>query len=237
MELTGWRAHGVYWIAPSLVVLLLGSMYFSDVPVLMSIVAPQINRELGLLENLQNLVLVVLVVLLLRRVLRAPAFDQRLFFGFLALASLFMLLEELDYGTHFWWALHGLDWDTRPVLNIHNQGDNSSRIKMTSDVILALLFFVYPWFGRYLRNPWLRFFCPRKMFVLSVVTAALVADLLHYLEEAIPPKPNILAQGIGEYRELFTYYIWLLYLGTLANWRAWPGASGTMTAMPDQSAK
>ena len=217
------RSHFVYWMLPGAVILVLLGMYFSDVPWLMEILAPRINRELGLLENLQNAVLVALIAMMAIRVRRSRQALEYGFFGLIGAASVFFLLEDLDYGTHFWWALHGLDWDTRPVLNIHNQGENSDRFKFVGNLLLGVFFVLLPWLRFPPRRVWLRFLQPNRRFLLSMLAMVLLSRLAHYLEETVPPEPNYLDNSISEYRELFTYYVWALYFGILAFRREWPG--------------
>lgn len=218
------REHLIYWALPSLIMLALLGMYFSNVPWLMEILAPQVNRELGLLENLQNLVLLVLIAMMIMRLRGARESAEHAFFGFIAAAALFILLEELDYGTHFLWALQGWDWDTRPVFNIHNQGENSDRFKFVGNLLLGIFFVILPWFRFATQRRWLRFLQPNRWFLLSMAAMILLSRLAHTLEETVPPEPNYLDNSMSEFRELFTYYVWSLYFGILAFRRAWPGA-------------
>jgi hypothetical protein len=217
------REHLIYWALPSLVILALLGMYFSDVPWLMEILAPRVNRELGVLENLQNLVLVILLGMMLVRLRHAQDKGEYWFFGFIAAAALFILMGELDYGTHFLWALQGWDWDTRPVFNIHNQGENSDRFKFVGNLLLGVFFVILPWFRFARHRVWLRFLQPNRWFLLSMAAMVLLSHLAHGLEDAIPPEPNYMSNSMSEYRELFTYYVWTLYFGILAFRRAWPG--------------
>lgn len=219
------RSHFLYWLLPTAVILALLGMYFSNVPWLMEILAPQVNRELGLLENLQNAVLIAIIVMMIVRAWDVAYPLERTFFGLVAAAGVFILLEELDYGTHFWWAIHGLDWGTRPVLNVHNQGENSDRFKFVGNLLLGVFFVILPWFRFAAHRVWLRFLQPNRWFLLSIVAMVLLSQLAHTLEEAVPPEPNYLDNSMSEYRELFTYYVWMLYFGALAFRRAWPGAT------------
>lgn len=224
------REHTIYWILPTTIILALIGMYFSGVPWLMEILAPQVNRELGLLENLQNVVLLTIIVMMVVRLRRARGSAEAGFFGLVAAASVFILLEELDWGTHFWWALHGLDWDTRPVLNIHNQGENSDRFKFVGNLLLIVFFVILPWFRFAAHRVWARFFQPTRWYLLTAVAMVLLSRLAHTLEEAVPPEPNYLENSMSEYRELFTYYVWALYFGALAFKRQWPARAGGAAA-------
>ena len=216
------RNHVIYWILPTAVILVLLGMYFSNVPLLMEILAPQVNRELGLLENLQNAVLVAIIAMMVVRSRRAREAIERVFFGLIAAASAFILMEELDWGTHFWWALHGLDWETRPALNIHNQGENSDRFMFVGNLLLVVFFVILPWFRFAAHRVWVRFLQPSRWYLLTALAMVLLSELAHTLEETVPPEPNYLDNSMSEYRELFTYYVWALYFGALAFRREWP---------------
>lgn len=219
-----WRSHLLYWIIPTLVLAGLVAMYFSNVNWLMSVLAPQFNRELGLLESLQNVLLVAIIGIVGWRMLNSSFPMERKFFALILAGSVFMLLEELDYGTHYWWLLSGGDISQQPKFSLHNI-DNDRYLdvfKIGGDIVMALWFVIFAWAGARSRNVWIGLLRPSRMFTLALLAAILVSDTAHYLEETVPPKPNYLTTSIGEFRELFTYYIWLLYLGTLALHRAWP---------------
>lgn len=215
-----WRAHLLYWVIPVVVIGIMIAMYFSGIGWLMSIVAPVFSREFGLLENLQALLIAAIIGMAGWRGLHSHS-AQRIFFILVAAGSLFMLLEELDYGTHFLWAIQGWDPATRPVINIHNQGDATDKFKHAGDVILVLWFVIFPFTGRWLNGAWVRFLRPSRMFVLSVLAAYLLSRLTHWLNANMAPSPNPLDTGISEFRELFTYYIAFFYIATLAFARRW----------------
>lgn len=222
------RNHLLYWLLPTVVILVLLGMYFSNVPWLMEILAPQVNRELGLLENLQNAVLIAIIVMMVVRAWRAVYPLERTFFGLVAAASVFILLEELDYGTHFWEAWRGIEHGG--AFNIHNQGENSDRFKFVGNLLLGVFFVILPWFRFAAHRLWLRFLQPDRWFLLSIVAMVLLSRLTHTLEETVPPDPNYLDNSMSEYRELFTYYVWMLYFGALAFRRTWPGAAAEADA-------
>jgi len=223
------RAHLLYWIAPSLVIGSLIAMYFSDVRWLMTLVAPEINRELGLLEGLQNLLLLLIIGMTGWRAYHSRALAERGLFLFFLAGSAFMLLEEMDYGTHYWWVLQGWDMSERPTVSVHNMdGERYLDVfKKGGDALMALWFIIFPLATMRVRNVWVRLLRPRPMLAISLIVAALLSDVAHYFGDHHPPTPHYLKATIGEFRELFTYYIWLLYLGALSLKRAWPDQQGT----------
>lgn len=221
-----WRTHLIFWVAPAAIIGVLIAMYFSDIRWLMTIVAPEVNRELGLLEGLQNLVLLVILGMTAMRAYDSDTPIERGVFLVFVAGTLFMLLEELDYGTHYWWALQGWDMEARPTVSLHNiEGDRYLDFyKKGGDMVMTLWFVLFPWVARNVRNVWVQFLRPRPMFGLAFIVAVLLSDVAHYFSDHYPPEPHYLDATIGEFRELFTYYIWLLYFGTLARLRHWPAA-------------
>lgn len=217
-----WRAHLIYWIAPTVVIGALIGMYFSDIGWLMSLLAPQISRELGLLESLQNLALLGIIGMAGWRAFHAHA-SERVFFSLIVAGGVFMLLEELDYGTHYLWAITGWDPASRPVLNVHNKGDASDSFKNVGNIILVLWFVIFPFAGRRFDSAWVRFLRPPRQFSLAVLASFLLSDAAHWLEENAAPTPHYLPDSMSEFRELFTYYIGLLYVAILVRFRGWPG--------------
>ena len=82
-------------------------MYFSGVHALQQIISPRIDgmyvnsqREFGLLENMQNVLLIAIVIIAGRAVFKPKPAWERAGFSGIALLSVFVLLEEMDYGLH-----------------------------------------------------------------------------------------------------------------------------------------
>lgn len=214
----------VYWILPSVLLLIMIAMYFSGQPVLMSIVAPQFNRELGLLESVQHLMLLAISLMLFARIRHARESKEKLLFGVLLAGAVFLLLEELNYGTHYWYAITGQDWETKPIMSVHNQGDLSDIFKDTGDAVLLIFFVGFALLGGKLENKWAEYFRPQKMFVVSIICAILVSRVAHYLNQHYPPANNYFVQNMGEFREMFVYYIGLVYCWILCRNRKWPAS-------------
>jgi hypothetical protein len=121
-----------------------------------------------------------------------------------------MLLEEMDYGLHYYEFVAGIPPDeAAEVRNIHNQGI-STPLKTTGDILLILAFVVAPLALRRARNPWVRYLTPHPYFLLTMLCAFITSRIGHSLEHV---AVNIsFAKNIGEFRETVTYYIALLYV-------------------------
>jgi len=216
------KQHFVYWIFPTTVVSLLIAMYFSQQPTLMWIMAPEVNRELGLLESLQHLLLLIMAIVWARAAWKSQIGTERALYILIGAGTAFVLLEELNYFTHYWWAINGWDFDTLPGINVHNKGDLSDNFKDAGDIFLIGFFVLFPLAAARIDNAWVNYLRPSRMFILALICALLTSRMAHFLEESYAPENNYFSANIGEYRELFVYWIWLLYSWILTQYRQWP---------------
>jgi hypothetical protein len=214
------REHVIHWIFPSTVVGALMVMHFSGDPTLGSIVAPRFNRELGLLENLQHAILLVILGIAAMRARRSTERLERAVFAAVAAGAAFMFLEEVDYGTHWWHALHGRGNDHVPF-SVHNLGENSPRFKKAGDAAMILFFAVYPLAAWKPWNRWVEAFRPSAWFLTSLAAMLVLSETAHALNERGFAADSEIRDSMSEFRELFVYYVWLVYLARLTR-RPWP---------------
>lgn len=216
------RQHFWYWGLPTLVVASLMAIYFTGVPWLQSIVAPHINRELGVLESLQHLTLLALVILNVQRArAQSEPLPRAMWWG-ISVVTLFILLEELDYGQHYIEFLRGLPPEQRSKLRSIHDGANTQRFKALSDTLEIVFFCIFAVLGERSSNAWARYFAPAKLSIGIVVAGFLLARLGHVLDNAGFGAGGALYDGIAEFREVFTYWLWFHYFRDLSG-RAWPG--------------
>lgn len=211
--------HVEYWGAPALLITLYLALYFSGISALQSFVAPHINRELGVLESTQHLILLGVLVGNLGRWRRAT--EHRWLWGMIVLGSLFILLEELDYGQHYLEFLRGVPLEERSTVRSFHDGANTQRIKGLSDTLEVLFFLVLPVVALRLDNNWLRFLAPSPYSIGTVIAGFLLSRLAHSLDRAGFGAGGALYSGIGEFREVFTYWLWSRYFRDFAT-RRWP---------------
>ena len=122
-----------------------------------------------------------------------------------------MLLEEIDYGLHYWELTFG---DSGLVtLSIHNMDDNSnlSGIKTGSDVIMVLFFIAVPLAAGRIADPRIAYFVPDRMLIATVIAAYAISQFAHVLEQAGWYPNGPLLHNVSEFRETFTYYAFMLY--------------------------
>ncbi|HPO13879.1 MAG TPA: hypothetical protein PLI09_10575 [Candidatus Hydrogenedentes bacterium] len=202
----------VYGIVPAIVMLLIIGMYFSHNTVLQRIVCPKLPplpvdswREFGLLELLQNVCLVIMAATLAYGVFKLRSLRERAACALLCLFTLFVLGEEIDYGTHIYrfvtterstgwftpvtqWApgvLENTVWDA-PNVNIHNRGNLTDVFKHVADVILFGLFIIFALAGPRIPRPWLKRLAPDRFAILTVLLMVVLNQITH---------------GLGEYEE------------------------------------
>ena len=206
-----------YVVLPAAVSLTLIAAYFSGVPWLQSIISPNLpgidfntKREMGLLENLDNLLLVGIVIVAACGLRRKKLAPERVGFVLILLFSVWVLLEEVDYGWHF--REFFLGQHSGSFRNIHNIGHTTQVIKSVVDLGMVVLFVALPLAARRVRWPLLRYAAPTAYSILTLVVMVLVRTLAHGLESQGYGRGGTLTNNISEFRELVVYYIFLLYV-------------------------
>lgn len=232
------RRHVFYWLLPALFMGLLVAMYFSGQPWLVDFISPRLgpwgahgNREFGLVENAQHLILLAIAAIFLHGAWRAQAVLQRAGFCLLGLLFVIMLLEEIDYGLHYyeWWQGRVVE-KVAGERNLHNRGDTTQTLKVIADSANLLWFVVLPLLALRLRQRWIDYLAPPVLILATVAVALVISAIAHKLRE-LGLEPQLvdgrlrlaLAYNISEFRETVTYYVWLLYVFEVVNRRQWPG--------------
>ncbi|MBN2308467.1 MAG: hypothetical protein JXR94_05820 [Candidatus Hydrogenedentes bacterium] len=234
------RRFAVYVAVPSVVTLGLIAMYFSGVPWLQHIVSPNIaglhpdsNRELGLLENLQNVCLIVMAATALLACRRKPHRVEKAVWGVLAAFSLFVLLEEMDYGLHFYELAASVTFDkATQVRNVHNTFDLTNIMKNGALAGMIFLFVVFPLAFTNSRNPLLRYITPDRFAIGTMVAMFALRTLAHWLRDQGVGGAGTISKNISEFRELITYYLFMVYLLEVAFRRRYPGAPARAGSAP-----
>lgn len=230
--------HFVYWILPSLVILGMILAFFSGIPLLRQVIAPDFSREFGLLESAQHVVLLVTVLFAIHGYRQSGTGTERLGFGVLILAFAFLLLEEINYGMHYWNFMTGqpLMPDARGLeFNLHNK-ISTSPIKSTANLVLLVGFVILPLAVRDRAPGWLRYVTPPRLLIATILCSVFLSQLAHYLDDISGDASHALGNNIAEFRETFIYYIGLMYVYTLVRRRRWPGWRDERVQRPTVSA-
>ena len=204
------KQHLYYWVVPFVVLFTLMAFYFSQIPILMELVSPTRNWELGILENLQLLVILAIILLSAFAVARVEGSLLKLGFGLLALFSIFILLEEMDYGSHFGFENYFLKYFG--TSNIHNIDANAKWYKRPIYLVITFLFFVAPYWNSSIQNRFIKYLIPPPRLILAAFVI-FCADVIPRLIVFLKLRPDGgLGVNIGEFSELFIYYLFLLYV-------------------------
>ena len=216
MSQTKLGLHLRYWIIPLLILVPLLVMYFSGVRWAQELVCPSFDWELGIVENLQILLLAMILIVSTMAIFKKENKIEKIAFSFLSVFTLFVLLEEIDYGGHFLEYFKG-NADTFFVemtgkANIHNLGNNAKIFKRSIYPLMLVLFIITPLFIHKFTNPVLRYLIPGKWIVVTAIIT-----IFSYAVPRLLVDFNILADGgfgvnIGEFSEIMIYYIFFLYL-------------------------
>jgi hypothetical protein len=208
----------LYAVAPASLSLLFIALYFSGVEILQTITSPATQREFGLIENAQNLLLLSAAVLCWRAARLERHNAWRWFWHLGTFACLLFLMEEIDWGDHYWSALSGAQRPGDEHFNIHNQGNITRWLKKLTDGGTVVFFLLLP-LARNRLPVKLQPLIPDIHSVLTLLCGLLTSELAHGLEDAGWDNNGSLFNNISEFRETFTYWVGLLYLWEVARRR------------------
>lgn len=215
-----WRKITVYFFIPLALVVPMVLMYFSGIEILQFIISPNIegiygnsNRELGLLESMQNVALLILMGLLVRGVFIHRKMMFRVGCAAALLVTAFVFLEEIDYGLHYYEFVSGVPAEeATEVRNWHNQGERTNTTKQIVDAGVVLWFVVAPLLLTGSAYPLVRSITPDRYAVLTVLAMFLVRSLAHGLQDAGFTGSGTMDSNLSEFRELVTYYLGMTYV-------------------------
>jgi len=210
------RLHFRFWILPLLVLTPLIVCYFSDIVWARELVCPSVNPELGIVENIQLVLLLMIFIICVIAVRKKKNRIEKVIFVFLSVFSLFVFFEEIDYGRHWVLYFKGHEYtlfrDLTGQRNIHNLGNNAKLFKRSVYPFMGLIFVLAPFVIHKIKNPILRYLTPSKWFVITAIIT-----VFSYVVPRLLVDLNIFEDGgfgwnIGEFSEIMVYYIFFLYL-------------------------
>ncbi len=221
------KKHIVYWIFPTALIALYTIIYFYDTLGLAFIIAPEFNRELGIVENTQLLIILGMFLVSVKAFKIDKIALHKIVYAGIAIFSIFIFLEEIDYGIHILDYFDGKsDADIRAeskgsqIRNIHNQGKLNHYFKLTLYISFVLFLVVYPVAAKRFKiaNPYLNKIVPSNNFIYPLISMAILNQFAFYLDDAIEHSNIVsLHLNISEFEEIFIYYIMLLYVVELVN--------------------
>ncbi len=219
------RKHFWYWILPSVTILVMMLVYFLDLGGLSYVIAPNLNREFGLLEHVQLAIILAVIVVAFKKALSSDIRLEKVFYTGVALFSVFIFLEEMDYGIHYYeyfqtgTIAENSTGEFDGVRNIHNQG----RVRQWTMLVVYIAFVTLLGILALLkdrlfkRNALAQWLIPSSgYFVLSLTAMMLLNELAHYLNSNFKdPSITALNGNKIEFQETFIYYIAFLYIWEL----------------------
>jgi hypothetical protein len=204
--------HLYYWVLPLLAGWVFTAMYFSGIGWLGEIIAPTYDREFGLLENLDAILILCILVVLIRLAFLPMRPIFRVAVVLACLATVFMFLEEIDYGLHWIEWMKGIPpGQGAQIRNIHNQGKSTSDLKAMANLIFGAVFVILPYVDRLKKFRVIKMASPSKMILFTVIATALVALTHQVLDPYHLPSNRVLDSNESEFEEVLIYYSFFVY--------------------------
>lgn len=220
------RKHLIYWILPSVLVITFIIFYYFNIFDLANIISPEYNREFGVVENLQLLIIIGIIYVSVRSLSMAKSILEKFVFGGIVLLSLFIFLEEMDYGLHIYDHFSGKSieniqeakLDKSQVRNLHNQGHYSNIILWGVYISYVLIILALPVVLKKKKysNKYLEWIIPSRYLAYALIAMAIVNRIALNFDKTLDHSNMSLSKNVSEFEEIFIYYIALLYLYELA---------------------
>ena len=223
MDENKFKTHFIYWILPSVVTLCCILVFYLNLFGLSEIIAPEHNREFGVVENIQLALLLMIFLLALKGARTHKVQIEKYAYILVAAATAFVFLEEIDYGLHYYDILTGRSkdnvaaiqvFDTK-IRNLHNNENNVLNImKLISYGIIILFFVVLPLLPDKLKqkHPLLAYLTPSRYIVITAFCLLVLNQFALYLYKNFDYSNASLNANVSEFEEIMTYYIIFLYI-------------------------
>lgn len=219
------KKHLIYWIVPAAVLLLYIFVYFFDVFGLSYLMAPAYNREFGFIENTQALTILGIAFVCLKG-FNHEKWLIRYFFRIGLGVSIFIFLEEIDYGLHFYDLYLGKSTEMinaeyeSSVRNLHNSFDLTDVFKKLVYVFLAFVCLLAAKPRGILNFSFLnklQSFIPNGLrpdgfLALTVLLIPIINQIAFFIKSTFEVKSNVLKGNISEFEETLIYYAVFLYV-------------------------
>ncbi len=214
------RKHFIYWILPSIVTLSCILIYFYNLFGLENFIAPRINREFGLIENIQLFLLILIFLTALKGIRTRINKIEKYVFMVIAIFTVWMFLEEIDYGLHYYDHLTGKKEITKVVVfdqevrNIHNNGPMQNLLKLTAYGIVIIFFVILPSLPATYkeRYPMVNFFSSSRYMIITATCMLILNQVALYLYGKYNTPTSALTANVSEFEEIMIYYIVWLYV-------------------------
>jgi hypothetical protein len=190
-------------------------MYSFGSPWMQDFVAPSFNREFGALENTANIPVAIMVIYALKCFFICQDKWTKVIFGIATFISLFIFLEEIDYGLHFYDFFYHIPTDKQAIIrNIHSQDqDLLRRSKTFMYLFIMVVFTLVPLLGENKFPPFLRSFICSPKIIYTAISLELISIFSQYFIYTLGYDGNRSLDGnVSEFGEGIIYYMIMLYL-------------------------
>lgn len=226
MNRVSFSKHFLYWILPSAITLTCIFIFFFDLFGLSKVIAPEFNREFGVVENLQLILLLIVSVIAYKGIRSSTNKNARRVFRVIAAMSVFMFLEEIDYGLHYIDYINLpaeqvtstmlIDYDTE-IRNLHNNGKGQNISKLIAYSLVIICFVIVPLIPGKVKNryPVIKYLSPSLFIVSTAISILIINNIALYLYQNYEYTNQALKGNVSEFEEIMIYYIFLVYIGEL----------------------
>jgi hypothetical protein len=230
MNRVSFSKHFLYWILPSAVTLVCIFIFFFDFFGLSQFIAPELNREFGVVENLQLILLLVVCFTAYKGIRSSTNKNARRVFRVITAMSVFMFLEEIDYGLHYVDYLNlnaeqaattmYIDYDNE-IRNLHNNGKGQNISKLIAYSLVIICFVIAPLTSSKIkdRSPVVKYLSPSLLIITTAISILIVNNIALYLYQHSEYTNQALKGNVSEFEEIMIYYIFLLYIAELVRSR------------------
>lgn len=218
-EISKLRVLFYYFFIPVFLFTVFSVLYITGGDEVREVIAPQFNREFGVLENMQNLMLIAAIgysIFIYFRMDIITKLERMVILG-LGFLGLLILLEETDYGMHFYDFLMG-----RPIFSssIRFRGMYLRNLHNISFLIEIFRFFkgtlfwcAFCLFVFFFKNKQEFSLIPKKWIIFPILFACFLPPILFFFKiDGLNPERYHRSQMISELNEMLLYYTFFLYL-------------------------
>lgn len=231
MNRTTFSRHLLYWILPSAITLACIFIFFFDIFGMSKAIAPEFNREFGVVENLQLILLLIISFIAYKGIRTSTNKNARRVFRVIFGISVFMFLEEVDYGLHYIDYINlpadqvtstmFIDYDNE-IRNLHNNGKGQNISKLIAYSLVVICFVITPLIPTKVRNrfPIIKYLSPSLFIVSTAISILIVNNIALYIYQNYEYTNQALNGNVSEFEEIMIYYIFLLYIAELVRSRS-----------------
>lgn len=209
----GPQDHFLYWGVPLILSFILMICYFQGPDWLQELAASSYNREFGLVEHIQNVILLCIVYIAFRLLKLSHAKRLRLPYLLIFFAALFVFLEEIDYGYHYINYINDADARQRSINhNIHNLPDVNNQLRLIFYILIAVFIIILPYLLSFKLPSLLVHFVADIRMQLTVLAFLVISKMAGVFNDLSHNTNMALDGNISEFEELALYYLFLVYI-------------------------